>query len=105
MTLPDSSHPNSTPGNENHELPRLLGEAFEEKPIWTGLYEGIRDRLFAPKLPPLELTSTPIPALDRMAVKTNPWAVGTATALNGALLALLLCLGLKSTVPPFTEPV
>ncbi|MGP8254047.1 MAG: energy transducer TonB [Terracidiphilus sp.] len=28
---------------------------------------------------------------------TNPWAIGTSTAINGALIALLLLLGLKTT--------
>jgi len=32
---------------------------------------------------------------------TNPWAVGTSTALNGALIALLLVLGLHSTTTHF----
>jgi periplasmic protein TonB len=70
---------------------------LEEKPIWTGLYESFRDALFPPRLPPLELTSTPIPAPDRMAAKTNPWAIGTATVANGGLLAILLLMGLSST--------
>jgi TonB family protein len=75
----------------------FLGASFKEKPIWTGLYEGIRDALFAPALPPLELTSTPIPTPDRLAVKTNPWAFGTATLANGGMLAILLLAGLSST--------
>ena len=32
---------------------------------------------------------------------TNPWAVGTSTALNGALIALLLVLGLHTTTSHF----
>lgn len=74
------------------------GKIFEERPIWAGLYEGIRDVLFPPALPPLELTSAPIPTPDRMAVKTNPWAVGTATLANGGFLAMLFLMGLSSTV-------
>ena len=73
-----------------HELDAFLGKAFEEKPIWTGLWESIRDVFFPPKLPPLELTSTPIPVPDRMAVKPNPWAIGISTTVNGAILAVLL---------------
>jgi len=48
-----------------HEFDGFLGKAFEEKPIWTGLYESIRDIFFPVKLPPLQLTSTPIPVPDR----------------------------------------
>ena len=73
-----------------HELDAFLGKAFEEKPLWVGLYESIRDVFFPPKLPPLELTSTPIPVPDRMAVKPNPWAIGISTTVNIAILVVLL---------------
>jgi periplasmic protein TonB len=78
--------------------------ALDEKPVWTGLYENIHDRLFPPKFPPLELTSTPIPVIDRMAVKTNPWAVGTSTIVNAGILAILVLLGLKEVTGHFTDP-
>ncbi|HWE87413.1 MAG TPA: energy transducer TonB [Terracidiphilus sp.] len=71
--------------------------AVEEPPLWSDLYRNLRDALFPPHLPPLELTSTPIPAADPMAAHTNPWAVGSATAVNGGILALLLCMGLGAT--------
>ena len=71
-------------------LDAILGRAFEEKPIWSGLYESIRDVFFPPKLPPLELTSTPIPVPDRMAVKPNPWAIGISTSINVIIVAILL---------------
>jgi len=71
-------------------LDAILGKAFEEKPIWSDLYESIRDVFFPPKLPPLELTSTPIPVPDRMAVKPNPWAIGISTSINIIIVALLL---------------
>ncbi|HEX4032261.1 MAG TPA: energy transducer TonB [Terracidiphilus sp.] len=74
---------------QGHELDAFLGKAFDEKPIWTGLYESIRDVFFPPKLPPLELTSTPIPVPDRMAVKANPWAIGISTTMN-LLIAIIV---------------
>jgi TonB family protein len=86
-----------------HELDAFLGKAFEEKPIWSGLYESIRDVFFPPKLPPLELTSTPIPVPDRMAVKPNPWAIGISTTVNLTILLIaLFFLGKKviETVKP-----
>ena len=83
--IPGRSGPTS-----GHELDAFLGKAFEEKPIWAGLYESIRDVFFPVKLPPLELTSKPIPVPDRMAVKANPWAIGISTRLNLAILLLLL---------------
>src|SRR6204780_4993770 len=81
-----------------HEFDGFLGKAFEEKPIWTGLYESIRDVFFPVKLPPLELTSTPIPVPDRMAVKPNPWAIGISSTLNILILVVLLILGVKKII-------
>lgn len=84
--------------NRNPEF--LLGRSLEPTPLWLGLYRSVRDALFPTKLPPLELTSIPIAIPDRMAVRTNPWAFGTATIVNGALLALVLGLGIKAVLPP-----
>ena len=28
---------------DGHELDAFLGKAFEDKPLWTGLYENLRD--------------------------------------------------------------
>lgn len=89
MGLPD-------PSGEREFLTPILNE----KPIWCGLYESVRDRFFPPNLPPLELTSRPIPVPDRMATNTNPWAVGTATVVNGGLLAVLLLMGVRAVLPP-----
>ncbi|MGH7441850.1 MAG: energy transducer TonB, partial [bacterium] len=82
--------PSGVPTNQGHELDAFLGKAFEEKPIWRGLYESIRDLFFPVKLPPLELTSQPIPVPDRMKVKANPWAIGIATGVNVAIVLVVL---------------
>jgi TonB family protein len=87
-----------------YDLNMAFGAAVEEQPIWVGLYESIRDVLFPPHLPPLELTSTPIPVPDRMAVKPNPWAFGIATGFNLAVLGILLFLGVKTIVNAVTTP-
>ncbi|HXR40071.1 MAG TPA: energy transducer TonB [Terracidiphilus sp.] len=81
-----------------HEFDGFLGKAFEEKPIWTGLYESIRDVFFPVKLPPLQLTSTPIPVPDRMAVKPNPWAIGISSTVNILLLVALLVFGVRKII-------
>jgi len=73
-----------------HELDALLGKAFVEKPIWVELYESVRDVFFPVKLPPLELTSKPIPVPDRMAVKANPLAIGISSTVNLTILLLIL---------------
>jgi protein TonB len=72
----------------------FLATSIEEKHIWAGLYESVHDALFPAKLPPLELTSSPIATPDRMAARTNPWAIGTAAIANGCILAILILVGL-----------
>ncbi|HEY3705124.1 MAG TPA: energy transducer TonB [Terracidiphilus sp.] len=96
--------PSDVPTAEGHELDTFLGRGFEEKPIWTELYGNLRDFFFPPKLPPLELTSAPIPVIDRMAVKTNPWAVGTATVVNGLILAVVLFFGARKIYQEIKKP-
>ena len=60
-----------------------------------GLWESIRDVFFPVKLPPLELTSTPIPVPDRMAVKANPWAIGiSSTRQYCRILSAVLLVGI-----------
>ena len=80
----------------NHDW--ALTASLPEQPIWRRLSENIRDQFFPHRLPPLELTSRPVPVTDRMASATNPWAVGTATLVNGGIAALILLMGLKAAV-------
>ena len=100
--LCQNRNPKSRPST-GHEFDGFLGKAFEEKPIWTGLYESIRDVFFPVKLPPLQLTSTPIPVPDRMAVKPNPWAIGISSAVNISLLVLLLVFGVRRIIDTVNE--
>lgn len=97
MHSSDPSRPESGPA----EFPSPL---LDEKPLWSDLFSTIRDTFFAPALPPLELTSTPIAAPDRLASRTNPWSYGTSIAINGGIAALLLCLGLRSHYLPVPQP-
>jgi periplasmic protein TonB len=89
---PSSGH---EPGS-GHELDSFLGKAFQEEPIWASLWERVQDVFFPVKLPPLELTSTPIPVPDRMAVKANPWAIGISSTLNVVVLLLAIWLGIRA---------
>lgn len=94
----------SDPGGERTSVPdEFLTPILNEKPLWAELYENIHERMFPPKLPPLELTSQPVPVPDRMAANTNPWAVGTATLVNGGLLALLFLMGVRAVIPPSSK--
>ncbi len=97
MTLPE-------PAESRNQSSPFFSVNVDEQPIWRGLYESIHERFFPPKLPPLELTSTPVPVPDRMAANTNPWAIGTATLVNGGILALMLLMGVKAFMPPLPKP-
>jgi len=99
----DAEAKSDLPSTEGHELDSFLGKAFDEKPIWKDLYENIHDVFFPPKLPPLVLTSRPIPVVDRMAVKANPWAIGTSSAVNLAILAVIIWLGI-TIIHPVVKP-
>ncbi len=99
--------PGSNSGTQSADIQGLnafLGKAFDERSVWSGLWENIQDVFFPKKLPPLELTSTPIPVPDRMAVKYNPWAVGSATFINGAILLLALYLGARVVINKIMPP-
>jgi hypothetical protein len=80
----------------------FLRTSVEEKPIWISLFESLRDTLFPLRLPSLdpssELPSTPIVTPDLLAGRNNPWAIGTATAMNAGLVAIFILLGLRSTI-------
>ncbi len=85
-------------------LDALMGKTFEEKPIWATLWESIQDVFFPRKLPPLVLTSTPIPVPDRMAVKPNPWAIGISTTVNLTILFIALFLVGKKIIDTVNKP-
>jgi TonB family protein len=90
LTQPDTDSRAVGVVTGDREFDGLLGRSFEEKSIWASLYESIRDVFFPRKLPPLQLTSTPIPVPDRMAVRANPWAIGISTGVNVAILLVVL---------------
>jgi TonB family protein len=105
LTQPDTETKDKVPTMSGHELDAFLGKAFEEKPIWSGLYESIHDVFFPPKLPPLELTSKPIPVPDRMAVKANPVAIGISTSINVAILLVVLFFVGKKIIDTVKKPL
>src|SRR5580692_7595564 len=92
-------------GDDDGLLAALTGKALEEQPIWVGLWESIQDVFFPKKLPPLVLTSTPIPVPDRMAVKANPVAIGISSTLNIAVLLLFIWLGIRAIRNYVNPPV
>lgn len=105
MQRPGSSRPRADLGSnsrpENSAFDLFPGATVDDKPLWAALYENLRDAFFPQRLPPLELTSKPIPVPDRMAVRTNPWAIGTATVVNGGIMALAILLGMRAAINHF----
>jgi TonB family protein len=101
---PDSESQAAAATVGDYELDVTFGTPLEEKPIWADLYESIRDVFFPPKLPPLELTSKPIPVPDRMAVKMNPVAVGLGAFVNISILLVVIFFVGKAIVKQIQAP-
>jgi TonB family protein len=101
---PDSESQAAAATAGDYELDVTFGTPLEEKPIWADLYESIRDVFFPPKLPPLELTSKPIPVPDRMAVKMNPVAVGLGAFVNISILLVVIFFVGKAIVKQIQAP-
>lgn len=90
-------------GSDGHELDALLGKAFQQKSLFSDLFDNVHDLFFPQKLPPLELTSRPIAVADPMAVKRNPASVAISAGLNIGVLLLLFFVFRKQivqAVPP-----
>jgi hypothetical protein len=85
-------------------LDALMGKTFEEKPIWTSLWESIQDVFFPRKLPPLVLTSTPIAVPDRMATKLSPLATGMSATINIIILVIVLFFVGKKIIDTVNKP-
>jgi TonB family protein len=80
--------------NEIDHLSHLLTEPDE--PWYKSLYENLRDTFNPPKLPPLELTSKPVPVKSiwgMYAPDRKNW--GYSAVLLSALVALLTVLSIK----------
>ncbi|MFZ1012588.1 MAG: hypothetical protein WAN28_04535, partial [Terracidiphilus sp.] len=103
--LSETENRSIAPASTGHELDAFLGKAFDETPVWQTLYENVRDFFFPVKLPPLELTSQPIPVPDRMAVKPNPWAIGISTTVNLSILCVLLFFVGKKIIEAVKPPL
>jgi protein TonB len=72
-----------------------LGEA--EQGVFASLVSSVRDVFFPTKLPPLVLTSQPIPVVDRMAVKRDPTSTAIAVGIHVVVILLILYVIGRST--------
>jgi periplasmic protein TonB len=88
------------PVNDVH-LSGDLGDA--EQGVFSSLLESVRDVFFPKKLPPLVLESTPIPVVDRMAVKRDPTATIISTVINASIMAVILWYAAHKVVETITK--
>jgi TonB family protein len=68
--------------------PRFVEEIVIE-PVWKSMADSIRDIFRPEKLPPLELTSTPIPVKDPFEVKRDPVSSGVSFGVHVLIIALI----------------
>ena len=87
-TLPKAGATESR--ESERELDALLGRAFEQKSLFADLYDNLYDIFFPPKLPPLELTSKPIPVKDPLATERSPLSYAISAGINIGLLLIIL---------------
>ena len=94
-------------GEAEPELNLLLSKSVLEEPLWKSLFQNLDEFFFPKKLPPLVLTSKPVPVKDIWGFydykKNGFW--GT-TALH--LLAIVAIIGLtllgRRMVQPIAKP-
>jgi TonB family protein len=73
----------------------MLGGPLVEEPIWKTLWVNVQDSFFPKKLPPLQLTSTPIAVVDRMKVKRSPASSALSALAHVVIVGLLILFALE----------
>jgi TonB family protein len=68
--------------------PFILSEVVDE-PVWKTIVGNIRELFHPVKLPPLELTSTPIAVADPFAVKRDAVSSGVSIGVHVVIIALI----------------
>jgi TonB family protein len=71
-----------------------------EGSIWTSLVENLRDVFRPQKLPPLELTSKPVPVADLLAEKRGPLSSSLSIGTHVLIIALIIGLFLWGRMHP-----
>jgi periplasmic protein TonB len=96
--------PNNLKQPERHEadahLDHLLSPASVNTPLIVSLFESIKELIYPPKLPPLEITSKPVEIKDiKGAYAGNEWKAGLmSVTINVGVLALLLIIGTNKEI-------
>lgn len=92
----------SPPPNQDDHLDRLLSSDIEAlgTPWYKSLLQAIRERIHPPQLPPLELTSKPVPVQDIWGFYGGQGKrAGLGSVLiHGSVIALLVILGTNKQV-------
>jgi protein TonB len=89
LTPPEEVALQPTPDRLDHTNLLPVGA---EGSIWVSLVSNLRDVFRPEKLPPLELTSTPIAVVDRMAVKRSPQSSAISTGVHVLIILLIILL-------------
>jgi len=83
---------------QDDHLSHLLPENLEP-PWFVGIWNNIQEMIHPEKLPPLELTSKPVPVKDIWGLyATNPRSMAYSLALQGTVVVLLFTVSLNKTV-------
>src|SRR5437870_3085390 len=98
--------PMTSPGPELHgvedpdiHLRRLLADKFEE-PWYKSFWRNVKEAIHPPKLPPLEVTSKPVPVQDIWGLYGGGGkrAGATSILIHGSVIALMLIVGTNKHV-------
>src|SRR3954471_10764730 len=85
-------------------LSRLLAPDTEI-PWFKSIVENIKELIQPEKLPPLELTSTPVAVKDIWGEGTNPKRVAVSVLIHAGIFALLIAIGTNDTVKKLVKNV
>ena len=83
----ESKNPGTLHAVESVSLHADLADV--EGGVFKSLFGSVRDVFFPVKLPPLVLESTPIPVVDRMAVKRDPLSAGIAIGIHVIVILIV----------------
>ncbi len=79
--------------------PHFLSEVVDE-PVWKSVYNNVRELFQKEKLPPLELTSKPIPVRDMMAENRGPASSIISVVIHAIVIGFIIWLVIASRLHP-----
>src|ERR1700753_3113122 len=84
------------------EVPNLGLET--ESSVWSSLFSNLWDTVSTKKLPPLELTSTPIAVVDPMAVRRSPASSAVSFVFHAGVISLIAWLAWQAHNRVIVQP-